>query len=75
LGSIAGITYLISVAGSSLGPMPMGIARDLLGSFDVVLNALAIIPLALALLSLTIRWPRQKLLRPTMLARIDRITA
>jgi sugar phosphate permease len=61
LGSIAGITYLISVAGSSLGPMPMGIARDLLGSFALVLNLLAIIPLALALLSLTMRPPRRAL--------------
>jgi MFS family permease len=48
LGSITGIASLISVAGSALGPMPMGIARDLLGSYNLTLTILAALPLALA---------------------------
>lgn len=47
LGSITGIASLISVAGSALGPMPMGIARDLLGSYNLTLTILAALPLAL----------------------------
>ncbi len=38
LGSITGITATISVAASALGPMPMGIARDIFGSYDMALE-------------------------------------
>ena len=48
LGSITGIASLISVAGSALGPMPMGIGRDLAGSYNLVLTVAAVIPLALS---------------------------
>ena len=49
LGSIAGLASTILVAASALGPMPIGVARDLLGGYSVVLSAFAVIPFALAL--------------------------
>lgn len=47
LGSITGITSTIMIAGSALGPLPLGLARDLLGGYNQALTILAIIPLAL----------------------------
>lgn len=49
LGSIAGLGATIGIAGSALGPMPLGIARDLLGSYSTVLIGLAALPLALGI--------------------------
>ncbi len=51
LGTITGVTTTIGVASSALGPMPFGIARDLMGSYKPVLTYLAIIPFILALLN------------------------
>ncbi len=48
LGSISGLATTLLVLGTSLGPMPVGIARDLLGNYNLILPLLAIIPLALA---------------------------
>ena len=48
LGAIAGVASTIQVAASALGPMPIGIARDLLGSYQTVLTGSAIVPLLLA---------------------------
>ena len=48
LGSIAGLASTLLVAASALGPMPIGVARDLLGQYDAVLHAFALLPLALA---------------------------
>ena len=59
LGSITGITYLITVAGSSLGPMPLGVARDLLGSYNTAMSILAILPLALSVICFFARPPRR----------------
>ncbi len=59
LGAITGVTSTILIAGSALGPMPMGIARDLLGSYNTALNLLAIIPLILAVAALFVRQPRK----------------
>ena len=59
LGSITGITATISVAASALGPMPMGIARDLLGSYDMALSVLSVLPLSLAVLSLFMKRPHK----------------
>lgn len=52
LGSITGLTSTILVAASALGPMPFGIARDLLGSYTTILTVCTIVPLLLALASL-----------------------
>lgn len=60
LGSITGITSTILIAGSALGPMPMGIARDLLGSYNSALNLLAVIPLVLAVAALFVSKPQKK---------------
>ncbi len=52
LGSIAGFSSTLLVAASALGPMPIGVARDLMGGYDAVLNAFAVIPLVLAVVCL-----------------------
>ena len=59
LGSITGVTSMIMIVGSSLGPMPMGIARDLLGSYTTTLNIAAIFPFLLGMLSLFVRRPEK----------------
>jgi hypothetical protein len=47
LGSITGVTTTVVVIGSALGPLPLGAARDWLGSYNQALTLLAILPLAL----------------------------
>lgn len=51
LGSITGFIATILTAGSALGPMPLGIARDALGSYNTTLTIAAIFPLALAIIT------------------------
>jgi len=48
LGAIAGLASTMQVAASAMGPMPIGIARELLGSYETVLTGSAIVPLLLA---------------------------
>ncbi len=60
LGSISGVTSTILVGASALGPMPMGLARDLLGSYGPTLKLLAVIPLLLAVASLFVDRPEKK---------------
>jgi MFS family permease len=60
LGSITGFAITIMVAASALGPMPMGIARDLLGSYEAVLIGCAILPLVLAFANLMFAKPPQR---------------
>ena len=60
LGSITGVTTTVTVGASALGPMPMGIARDLLGSYGLTLKLLAILPLVLAVASLFVDRPEKK---------------
>ena len=57
LGAITGVASMVLTVASALGPMPMGIARDLLGSYRVALTAAAALPLALAVASVTLRRP------------------
>ena len=47
LGSITGFTTMVTITGSALGPMPLGIGRDLLGSYNLALIISAFIPLLL----------------------------
>jgi cyanate permease len=61
LGSITGVASLISAAGSAVGPMPMGIARDRLGSYTMTLTLLAVLPLVLAAVALFARRPQRNL--------------
>ena len=59
LGSITGVTSMILIVGSALGPMPFGIARDALGSYAPVLNVAALFPLLLGVLSLFVGRPQK----------------
>ena len=60
LGSITGISYTVLTVASALGPMPMGIARDLLGSYNLVLNVSAVFPLLLGVITLFAREPTKR---------------
>ena len=57
LGSITGFTTMITITGSALGPMPLGIGRDLLGSYNLALIISAFIPLLLGILGFFIEDP------------------
>ncbi len=57
LGSITGLTSMITITGSALGPMPLGIGRDLLGSYNLALTISAFIPILLGILGLFIADP------------------
>ncbi|MCG8361632.1 MAG: MFS transporter [Kiloniellales bacterium] len=51
LGSIQGTGQMIGVVGASLGPLPVGLAFDLVGSATSTLQLLALFPLACAVLA------------------------
>ncbi len=57
LGSIQGAGTTIGVVGASVGPLPLGIAFDLFGSYGETLLILAAIPIVCAVLALFIRAP------------------
>ena len=59
LGSIAGAASTILIAGSALGPMPLGIARDLLGNYNLALTVSATVPLLLGIANLLVKRPRK----------------
>jgi MFS family permease len=61
LGSITGVALSVSIAGSALGPMPMGIARDVMGSYLPALTVSALLPLVLAVVALLARQPQKRL--------------
>jgi len=48
LGSLQGAGQMVAVVGASLGPLPVGLAFDLLGSPTLTLRLLAFIPIACA---------------------------
>ncbi len=52
LGSIQGTGQMVGVFGASLGPLPVGLAYDLVGNATVTLQALAAFPLVAAVLTL-----------------------
>ena len=60
LGSITGIASTVMVAGSALGPLPMGMARDMLGEYGLALRLLSLIPLVLAVVTLFMRAPTRR---------------
>ncbi|MFO7698708.1 MAG: MFS transporter, partial [Anaerolineae bacterium] len=64
LGSITGVASMILIVASALGPMPMGIARDLLGNYRVALTVAAALPLLLAVGTVTLKHPTRKALHP-----------
>jgi sugar phosphate permease len=59
LGSITGVAAVLNVGGSALGPMPMGIARDLFGNYTLGLTILAVLPFALGIVALFSRRPQR----------------
>ena len=59
MGAIMGVSSLIVIGGSSLGPLPMGVARDLMGSYVGALTVAAVLPLALAVLALFAHQPQR----------------
>ncbi len=62
LGSITGVAQTIAIAGSALGPMPFGIMRDIVGSYDGILLWFAIIPLFFGVTNLLIGPPKRNVL-------------
>jgi len=46
LGSIRSIGFSVGVAGAALGPLPFGLAYDLLGGYDPAILALLVLPIA-----------------------------
>ncbi len=48
LGSIKGVTLIGTLGGTALGPYPLGLSLDMLGSYAPALNALMAIPLILS---------------------------
>lgn len=52
LGAIAGAASTIMIVGAALGPIPLGVARDVLGSYNLALTLLALIPAGLGVASL-----------------------
>lgn len=60
LGSITGVAQTIAIAGSALGPMPFGIARDMIGSYDSILLWFALIPLFFGVANLLVGAPRKE---------------
>ena len=49
LGRISGRVSSITVAGTAIGPVAFGFARDLFGSYDLALILLAIVPFSLGI--------------------------
>lgn len=60
LGSIQGPANTIGILGAALGPVPFGIAFDLLGGYHGAILIQAIIPVVLAVASLAMGSPRHR---------------
>jgi MFS family permease len=58
LGSIQGTAQTIAVIGASLGPIPLGVAFDLFGSYKGALLLLSILPVVCAVAILLMRPPK-----------------
>lgn len=52
LGAISGAASTVMIIGAAVGPIPLGVARDVMGSYNLALTLLALIPLALSVTSL-----------------------
>ena len=58
IGSIQGTGQMIGVVGASIGPIPLGIAFDLLGDYELTLIGLAILPLIIGVLTQFLNEPK-----------------
>ena len=59
LGSIMGVAQTIAIGGSALGPMPFGIARDLLGNYEAILLWTMLLPLFFGIANLFVGRPQR----------------
>jgi hypothetical protein len=57
-GSIKGLAMALVIASAALGPLPLALAKDHLGSYDLVLAAMTVLPVASALAVWGARPPR-----------------
>jgi len=57
LGSIQGAAQTVGVVGASIGPLPLGLAFDLFGSYTGALYVLAVVPVVCAFMLLFLRPP------------------
>jgi MFS family permease len=57
LGSIRGVGFSVSVVGAALGPIPFGLAYDLLGGYDPAIAALLVLPVLATVAVLLTRPP------------------
>jgi MFS family permease len=57
IGSVQGVGQMIGVFGASLGPLPLGLAFDMIGSYTEIIRLLAILPLACAVLAMFLKQP------------------
>ncbi len=61
LGSIRGFGYSMGIAGAALGPIPFGLAYDLLGGYNPAILGLLILPVIAGLALMVVRTPRPML--------------
>lgn len=59
LGSIKGATMLGVIGATALGPYPLGLSYDALGSYNYALNGLVILPVALGVVAFFINRPQK----------------
>lgn len=59
LGAIAGTGTTLVIAGSAAGPLPLALAHEALGSYDLALQVLALLPIGLAVATLFLKTPRR----------------
>ena len=57
LGSIIGVAQTVAVGGSALGPLPLGIVHDLVGSYEGMLTWATVLPLIFAIATLLVKNP------------------
>lgn len=58
LGRIRGLVMTLMVASSSLGPLLVGLCRDVTGEYDLIMAAFMLVPIPFALTILLVRKPR-----------------
>ncbi|HMQ54692.1 MAG TPA: MFS transporter [Anaerolineae bacterium] len=59
LGSIKGATMLGVIGATALGPYPLGLSYDALGSYSYALNGLLVLPVAIGIVALFINRPQK----------------
>ena len=60
LGRITGVAQTIAIAGSALGPMPFGLARDLSGTYTPILLWCVVLPLGFVIANIVVGKPARR---------------